>query len=162
MRTYSASFRGWEWVMLLGPLPGLAAVGAMVVVQGIPALTILTIALIAYGGLVAGVMEARSEARTAVQEEPELELLGDVPVTGAAASVSVAAVTGGCPLGFRPGFSWTVDQAGKLSTPMCRPAAIGLAQAVGASARDGSWAVFHCQCPMARGDVAFTVGAKAA
>ncbi|MBI4201613.1 MAG: hypothetical protein HY532_00670 [Chloroflexi bacterium] len=156
MRTYSASFRGWEWVMLLAPVPGIVVILALVLVEGIPVLTMLAIAVIAYGVLVAGVMEARRQARTAVQEEPELELLQHMPISGYNATVTVASTSGVCPLGFRSGYSWGIDADGKLSQPLCRPAVNGLVMAL-EGARSDDRTPFSCNCPLVRGDVEFAL-----
>ena len=79
METSSISFRGWEWVMVLGPVPGLVGVAMLVWVFHIPlaSLTIFPFFLVAYGALIAVVMKARHANQKAfvIIEKREYELL---------------------------------------------------------------------------------------
>jgi uncharacterized repeat protein (TIGR04076 family) len=164
MTTQRGVFSGWEPVTLLGPLPGLAAVAALVLVSGIPTVTVLGVALIAYGVLWAGVTEAKAAApgrATAVPEEPALELLDSISVAGVAATIMVAREVGVCPLGFRQGQTWHVDDEGNLSRPLCRPAVTVLASALEAAGRGASGAQVSCRCPLKQGEVVFAIGSPA-
>lgn len=164
MTTQRGAFSGWETVMLLGPLPALAAAAALVLVSGIPAITVLGVGLIAYTVLWAGVTEAKAAApvrAAAVPEEPALELLDSIPIAGAAATIIVAGEVGVCPLGFHRGQTWRIDDDGRLSRPLCRPAVTALAPALEAAGRGASGAQVSCHCPLGQ-DLIFTVGSQAA
>ncbi|MBI4198410.1 MAG: hypothetical protein HY533_04805 [Chloroflexi bacterium] len=162
MTPQRGAFSGWEPVMLLGPLPGLAAVAALVLVSGIPTVTVLGVALIAYAVLWAGVTEAKAAAKSQVAvEERALELQDIVPISGFAATITVTQEVGFCPLGFRPGQTWQVDEYGKVSRPLCRPAMTALALGLEEAARGAPGDQVSCRCPLKQGEVVFAIGSPA-
>ncbi|MBI4339173.1 MAG: hypothetical protein HY680_04390 [Chloroflexi bacterium] len=162
MRTEKAAFSGWETIMLMGPLPALAAAAAMVLVEGIPLFTVLAVALIAYGVLFVGVTEARraAAAESLAQQRPDLELVDMVP-THAFAAIQVTRTMGVCPLGFQEGHTWELAD-GHLSHPLCRPAAAALSGVLANGGQRSAVALAHCHCPLGMRDVAFTVASRAA
>lgn len=162
MRTYRTTLLSWDLALVVGPLPALAALIAVIFVQSIPTLTILAVAVIAYGGLLAGATEAkkaeRAQAAAAPGRRPELELLDTVPLTVGPATISVAGAEGVCPLGFRQGHTWALSQNGRLSSPLCRPAVEALSPALRLAQGNGNGQTVSCRCPLGDREVLLRVG----
>ena len=91
----------------------------------------------------------------------ELELVDQIPSDPILpVTVGVAGVTGGCPLGFRPGQSWGIDADGHISRPLCRPAADALASLMPTLTRDDWEHGVPCRCPLGDREVVFAVESK--
>lgn len=86
---------------------------------------------------------------------PELELMDRVPAPSEPITVRVVRASGTCPLGFRPGSWWTIDEAGHVSSPLCRPAVAALNPALGRSMETTGEGPVSCHCPLGDREVAF-------
>lgn len=86
---------------------------------------------------------------------PELELMDRVPAPSAPIAVRVVRASGTCPLGFRPGSWWTIDEAGHVSSPLCRPAVTALSPAFEAVLGTAGEGPVSCHCPLGDREVAF-------
>ncbi len=160
MWTQRTPFLNWNLLLVVGPIPALAGLITVIVVESIPILTILAIVVIAYAILLAGITEASKAERaqpTAVGARPELELMNTVPLAVAPATIGVIRTSGTCPLGFRPGYTWTLEQGGHLSHQLCRPAVDALTPVLQRSMHDELEHEVSCQCPLAERDVVFGV-----
>lgn len=91
----------------------------------------------------------------------ELELVDEIPSAPILpVTVGVAGVTGGCPLGFRPGQSWTIDADGHISRPLCRPAVDALATLLPTLTQDDWEHGIPCRCLLRDREVVFAVESK--
>ncbi len=84
----------------------------------------------------------------------DLALVYAMPPPGTPVTIQVARSDGGCALGFSTGFTWAVDGAGRLSHPVCRPAAAAMASLI--QSPEGQGLEISCMCPLGR-KVAFSV-----
>ncbi len=162
MRMLSTSRSNLDLLLLFGPLPALVALAAAAVIQAVPLLTVLAIAIVAYAVLVAGTLEARKDTRTATlaapaERRPALELMNTIPLVIAQATIGVASTTGVCPLGFRQGSTWAIHQDGNLTHPLCRPAVEALSPLLRAGATGQAGTQVACQCPFADQEVVFSI-----
>jgi uncharacterized repeat protein (TIGR04076 family) len=71
----------------------------------------------------------------------------------------VRSVDGVCPLGFRPGKTWSVERDGHMSHPLCRPAVEAISQALWEFNEEAMEAGISCRCPLGDRNMVFSVEA---
>ena len=169
-----------DWVFAAavgGALPvilvvGLLASGAAVLWQTLVALLGIFLAVMA----MAVYTSARAGARSAVETESSLASLKAEP--GARPDlipepvdwmpppafwpVTIAAIraTGACPLGYKPGQTWVIDDDGHISRPLCRPAVAVLSQMFASGSWEEPGQEAPCTCPFIDRQVVFAVKAN--
>lgn len=88
------------------------------------------------------------------------ELLDTIPAPAVPCTVGIAGAKGKCPLGFMEEDTWEVDDAGRLSYPLCRNAVEALRPVLKrlAEGRDFDSRA-QCKCPFADCRLTFVVHA---
>ena len=90
----------------------------------------------------------------------ELELMERVAAPPAPLLIRVVAASGLCPLGFRQGDTWVVDETGYLSSPLCLPAATSLTPVLQSREGNGNGHPVSCHCPLGQRDVVFAAARR--
>jgi len=90
---------------------------------------------------------------------PALELMDELftPPLGEATIGVVRSVDGVCPLGFRPGKTWSVERDGHLLHPLCRPAVEAISKALLEFDEEDIEAGISCRCPLGDRNMVFSV-----
>lgn len=168
MKTRNASGFDLAFILVAGAaIP--VAMGAAVLAagDGLPGQA-LAVMLGVYGtALVMGLMMAAGErqpagaprladvggagaSQAAVLELTDILVAPPVPLT-----FEVARATGVCPLGFRPGHTWTVDASGRISRPICQPGAIALTAMLARRPEGEMEREAPCRCPLGDRELVF-------
>lgn len=139
------SLTGWL-LILVGWLVGLAGVvliftGYLAII-GFP-LVVLAVLAVAVGFLLPA---------------PPVEVLEAVPTPSKPLVVSVVGVRGVCPQGYQLGSTWQIDDRGKVTPPLCRPAIAALKSALEGQPGSGDKPLV-CRCPLGGERVTFAVTA---
>lgn len=106
-----------------------------------------------------GETQQRWAALSAIAPRGELELMERLPAPSDPLLIRVVATSDLCPLGFRQGDTWVLDQTGFLSTPICLPAARSLT-ALLQSPEAGDGHPVSCHCPLGQRDVVFAAARR--
>ncbi len=101
----------------------------------------------------------RWAALAAIAPRGELELMERLPAPSVPLLIRVVATSDLCPLGFRQGDTWVLDQTGYLSTPICLPAARSLTTLL-QSPQAGEGHPVSCHCPLGERDVVFAAARR--
>lgn len=140
-------------LVAMGAAPPLVLIWAMMTAgPALPVVTLLGMTLVWYAAALGGLTEEAKvqAARRAAQEaaaraaaaEPQLELVEVLPIPSVAMAFGVVSAMGVCPLGFRPGSTWAIDEEGHLSRPLCRPAVAAVLD-ISSQGAEAS-----CRCPL--------------
>lgn len=166
------SFRDWVFVLAGGAIiPVLMVIAVLTAGDDLPG-EALVVMLGVYGTvMVMTIMMARMggerskvevpgvahEGSTGSVTEPVLELMDFVEPPVMPVTVGVARTAGICPLGFRPGRSWVVGVDGRITPPLCRPAAEVLSSTLQSFSCEELVREVSCRCPLGDCEIVFEV-----
>ncbi len=146
-----------------GAPPLIILLGALLAGPGFPVVTAIGITGVWYAALFAALSETRSTALAggvvlALDEEPRLDLVEEI---GNHPSMAITAVadSGVCPLGFRTGQTWAVNDVGRLTRPLCLPARAAIQATFGEAGTRGiaQGLEVACRCPLPSRSVVFSL-----
>lgn len=148
----------WSQILYIWLLGAALPVGAYLAGRGLYAHGILAVIAVAFGLALA---TAEIPVLPKAAEAAPLALQAQLRPPGFPVRIAVSETAGPCVLGFSPGQGWELDPSGRLSWPVCRPAAEALETALGRPWNGELTRTAACRCPLADARVGFSLSRAA-